>query len=1345
MSRKLLWLCVLAVCLLALAGSFLRAGKTSSHRFASLRASAKFLAKTPDRNLSARSAPSRDPFPAARKSAANLSRQSPLSLPFAFEPNVGQADSRVAFIGRGRGLTVFLKSREIVAQIAGTPHAAHAISMRITGAPGLAWKGRKKLRGETNYFLGNDPRRWRTHVPHFAEVSATSAAPGVGIVLYGNDEGVEYDLRVASGADLSALRLKIDGADEIRLAPNGDILLQAAGGQLRMKKPVVYQESGGANAASKRQIDGAYILEGNGSLAFRIGPHDPHAALIIDPSLSVAYATFLGGNGTDVAASVALDAAGKVYVGGTTTSPGTFPGASHTLGPGGGTSEFFIAKIDPTIAGANSLVYLTFLGGSQTQTGGLIAVTSSGSVAITGTTTSPDFPVTDSSLPTNALTTGVGNDVAVSEIGPSGSTLVFSTIFGGSGAESQNGTGAIALDSSGDVYVASDTNTTSLDAASADLPVTAGAYAATWDGDESDGFLTIFTPPAQPGGAATLKYCSYLGTNALALVSVGGIAVDSTGSAYIAGGVENGTTAFPYTNAFQSAYGGGASDAFLMKISPLSQGSVDLVYATFLGGSGTDQALAVALDTNSNPSAYVTGATDSTDFPMKGLIPGFSTSLNSDAAANAFLVVVGQGATGQTSLLYSTYLGGSAADAGQSLAVVAPNKVYVGGTTTSWDFPWHDNIQPFNGQQVAFVAKFDPTSAGAASLIYATPLGGTSSASQSGGAAGNAVAVNSTGAANLVYLAGATTSPDFPTAITSIGGSPNGSQPSCSSCGVSPPATDAFLAELQENSSLEPAVTFNLPRLSFFSAATQYLGLTNTGESPLNITAIALAGPNSADFLLSGQLACTSQPLNPGGSCPLSVDFSPSGSAYETAVIRVTDNAPGSPQEFELLGVAPGLAASPVGVSFPPQATGVLSDPQQVTLTVVSPVKQTMTIDAAPSLGGANPGQFQLAAGGNPCAVGTPMNSNATCSVSAIFVPQSAGSFQSEIDVSYHFNGSSEQKLVVPLAGSATQALSASVSVVSSVNFGSQLAQSAGTPQPITITNSATGPNAGPLTFTGVSVKGPSSNDFDITTDSCTTGSVSPGGTCTVQIAFRPLQASVCGTDSTRNATLTLTDNAPGSPQSVALTGAAEDFCPSSSTGDVAILPITPGSPPTISPYPQLLVSSSAGFSGNVMLSCSVTPVETEGPTCTMSASSVPVSPTTPGQFTVSVTTTAPTSTSRVPGARRPQNTPPNYRELVGAFLVAVAVLIAAARSKKRSLGLMQAAQTGALFLALAAALAACGGGAASDPSADPGTPVECYTITVTATVSSTTASRTLQLPLPVGTTCTVNQNVRRY
>ena len=142
-------------------------------------------------------------------------------------------------------------------------------------------------------------------------------------------------------------------------------------------------------------MDADYVLEADGTVGFRLGPHDPEAALVVDPSLSVSYATFLGGAGTDAAASIAVDSGGKIYVGGTTTSESTFSETSGGIGPADGPAEFFIAKINPGVTGPSSLVYLTFLGGSGSQSGGLIAVDGSGDAAIMGTTTSTDFPVTD--------------------------------------------------------------------------------------------------------------------------------------------------------------------------------------------------------------------------------------------------------------------------------------------------------------------------------------------------------------------------------------------------------------------------------------------------------------------------------------------------------------------------------------------------------------------------------------------------------------------------------------------------------------------------------------------------------------------------------------------------------------------------------------------------------------------------------------------------------------------------------------------------------------------------------------------------------------------------------------
>jgi len=606
------------VFLLALAGSVsvILVRRSTTHFSAPPREPALIAPQGPARNSRAPSVPARQVTTPSHShnpvgGRPNHSKSLPpglthVSIPITFEPNVGQTDSRVKFVGRGKGLTVFLTQDEIALRVGQSksseayplnsrapgaePSPNGTVTLRTAGNSGFEWKGSDKLRAETNYFVGNDPKKWHTRVPHFARAEASSVSPGVGVAVYGNDEGVEYDLRVAPGRDVSNLRLTLAGAQSMRLEDTGDLLIGVGGDEVRMKKPAVYEVSHagwhssenrnhaprGARRAKKysprrttrtrrtrlgktdhkprrvaspcapklslgerittaqrnapcrgrsgvhprtpartkrRRIDGEYVIEADGSIGFRIGPHDPDAMLVVDPSLSIAYGTFLGGLGSDTAASIAIDHAGKIYVGGTTTST-AFPGApASKVGPADGPAQFFIAKIDPTLTGASSLVYLTFIGAGGTQAGGLIAVDGSGDVAITGTTTATDFPVTDTTEPTSALASGYGNDTIVSEIGPAGNNLIFSTLFGGSGTESQAGAGGIALDSAGDVYIASDVQTTPIDSASADLPVTPGAFQTAWDGEPADGFLAIFQPPTSAGKAAILKYCSYLGTN----------------------------------------------------------------------------------------------------------------------------------------------------------------------------------------------------------------------------------------------------------------------------------------------------------------------------------------------------------------------------------------------------------------------------------------------------------------------------------------------------------------------------------------------------------------------------------------------------------------------------------------------------------------------------------------------------------------------------------------------------------------------------------------------------------------------------------------------------------------
>ena len=203
-------------------------------------------------------------------------------------------------------------------------------------------------------------------------------------------------------------------------------------------------------------------------------------------------------------------------------------------------------------------------------------------------------------------------------------------------------------------------------------------------GRASDGFLAVF----QPGAAPDLAYCSYLGANANEQIGVGGIAIDASGSVYIAGFSSNAQNPFPTRNAFQTAYGGDPTDAFLMKILPASDGASDVIYATLLGGSGLDEALAVGVDNSIPANAYVTGTTQSRNFPTNGAMAAYQPALHANAAANAFLSVIAQNpTTGAASIAYSTYLGGSASDSGMSVAVTAFNSVYVAGTASSWDFP----------------------------------------------------------------------------------------------------------------------------------------------------------------------------------------------------------------------------------------------------------------------------------------------------------------------------------------------------------------------------------------------------------------------------------------------------------------------------------------------------------------------------------------------------------------------------------------------------------------------------------------------------------------------------------
>jgi hypothetical protein len=1085
-------------------------------------------------------------------------KHSKMLLPVAFEPAPPQPGNSTEFVGRAGGATVMLTrdGMEFTSALASSRRSSKLISVHFLNAQRhgparpslnqLNWRGMDRLTGETNYFLGNDPARWRTHVPRFSGAAAPNVIPGVDAVAYGAGENLEYDLRVAPGTNPANLRLAVSGAERTRLDSNGDLAMWSEGHELRMRKPVIYEESVDeqiapasnkltngspyAGRGNRRVIDGGYALETDGTIGFRIGTYDPKATLVIDPSLSVGYATFLGGVGNDIATSVAVNATGKVYVGGTTTSLSTFAETSgQRLGSTGGDGDFFIAKIDPTKSGPDSLLYLTFIGGSGTEAGGEIAVDTSGNVALAGTTTSNDYPVTDSST----LTMGPGgaavNDAAITEIDPTGAKLVYSTLFGGNGNEGTLATGGVAFDSSGNIFVGMDTQATNLTLAPT---TTLGPLGPVYGGGLSDGFLAIFQPVVT-GTTAHLKYCTYLGINAQATVT--GVAVDTVGNAYLAGYTSDPTGTLATTNGFQTNYGGGAFNGFVMKILPSGMGASDLSYGTFLGGSGSDEVLAIAVGKELPGTAYVTGSTTSINFPVNGTIAPFQKTLTTEGNGNtnAFVAAIAQLPSGTTVLTYSTYLGGLQSDAGQGIFFAAPNQIYVAGSAKSWNFPWLFNFQPFSGSQDAFVAEMDPTSAGAASLLYATPIGGNGAPGVIATAQGNSIAADSSG---NFYVAGATTAGDFPLARSAN----SGFQLTCASCQQTPPLSDAFLVQGQPSATATPSISFNIATINF---GTQPVGSTtvppgavaamNTGGAPLIIGDVSITGANAADFSLIGPAACTSAPVAPGKECSFEVGFVASLVGPEQAFLTFTDNGPENSQTVGLVGMGAGPFAmvSPLSVNFGNQPINTRSSTfQQVMLTNTG----NQPLSFTQSLSGANASQFPPATADETCpsAANSELQPGASCVVPFYFAPTTTGTLTAQIVFVDNSGGREGTEQTVLISGVGTGAAPILGIAPASLSFGSQPVGITTATQNVTFTNNG----SSDLNISSFAITGNDSTSFGYVakgTNACTlpSGKLSAGSSCTLSVDFIPIATGPV------TATLAISDNAQGSPQSVALSG----------------------------------------------------------------------------------------------------------------------------------------------------------------------------------------------------------------
>lgn len=750
-------------------------------------------------------------------------------LPLGFEANTGQLDGKVKYFSRASGFQLYLTDSEAVLALHSAPSTKadarspgfhlgpRGLNQRQGATLRLGFQGASKeprvvgsdpLSGKVNYFIGSDKARWRTDVPTYRRVRYENIYKGIDLDFYGKQGGqLEYDFILRPGAEPSAIVLAFKGADRIRIDESGDLVIEVGGLQVIQRKPVIYQEVKGVRTV----IPGAYTLLREQQVGFVVGPYSRDEVLVIDPVLE--YSTYLGGSGDERAEDVTVDVNGNAYVTGFTFSDNFFtPGAYDTTLDGD--YDVFVTKLNSS---GSAVLWSTYIGGSlkiggsQGDQGTGIILDAEGNVYLTGATGSTDFPVTAGAF--NTMYNGHQSDAFVLKLDASGSTLIYSTFLGGGGFDVGL---EIALDTAGNPYVCGVTY-------SDNFPTSEAAFDRFYNGN-GDCFVTKLN-----NSGSALLYSTFLGGSDLEQAQ--SIVLDGATNAYVAGLTRS--SDFPFTSGAYNIRHNGDYDVFVTKLN--AEGSSPLIYSTFIGGRFQDEAMDIAIDTQTN--AYITGYTLSDNYP--------TTEGAYDRLLQQQEVIVTKLNASGSALIYSTFIGNAYADIGYGIAVDGAGNAYLCGTAAPAYPVTPDAFDPVG--QDSFDGFFTKLNSTGSQLLYSTFIGGDKSD------IAFALAID---AQNSAYVVGMTQSlNNFPFTAGAYDVNLNG-------------VSDAFVAKISvvltitANDAFKP---FGAPLPAFTAAAT---GLANgdtiadlagtltfstpaTATSPVGTYSVAPSGVSSPDYTIA--------------------------------------------------------------------------------------------------------------------------------------------------------------------------------------------------------------------------------------------------------------------------------------------------------------------------------------------------------------------------------------------------------------------------------------------------------------------------------------------------------------